>query len=214
MLPYTSTVTKSPKPLESVDILKSCPNLEVLVRPPLDGRAVLFSATFNTSRGRRLGILRESLEKSKGGVDCRQERPEENLQIPNFRHVPTMYFDVLPNEIITQIFLSLPNISSAISLSETCHRYRNVYQSSKKLLILSEAAEAEYGPLDDIIQLVTHNSSQPAHVTDVLGMIGLCKDDLRDGILDGMSTQRFAIRRLPRRCGRDHQLPHQHVRLF
>ncbi|KAL1722344.1 hypothetical protein EV715DRAFT_247538 [Schizophyllum commune] len=36
VLPYTSTVTKSPKPLESVDILKSCPNLEVLVRPPVN----------------------------------------------------------------------------------------------------------------------------------------------------------------------------------
>lgn len=75
-----------------------------------------------------------------------------------------MYFDTLPTEIITQIFLSLPNISSAIALSGTCHRANNVYHSSKKLIILSKAAQAEFGPIDDIIQLVTHNASQPAHV--------------------------------------------------
>lgn len=75
-----------------------------------------------------------------------------------------MYFDALPTEIITHIFLSLPNISSAITLASTCHRFQSVYHSSKKLIILSEAAEAEFGPVDDIIQIVTHNASQPAHI--------------------------------------------------
>ena len=75
-----------------------------------------------------------------------------------------MYFDTLPTEIITQIFLSLPNISSAIALASTCYRFHTVFHSSKRLLILNEAAEKEFGPVDDITQIVTHNTSQPAHV--------------------------------------------------
>lgn len=75
-----------------------------------------------------------------------------------------MVLDTLPTEIITQIFLSLPDISSTIALSATSYRLHSVYHSSKRLVILSQAADAEFGPLDDIIQLVTHNASQPAHV--------------------------------------------------
>lgn len=72
--------------------------------------------------------------------------------------------DTLPTEITTHIFLSLPNISSAIALASTCFRFHHVFLSSKRLLILNEAAEKEFGPVDDIVQLVTHNASQPAHV--------------------------------------------------
>ena len=75
-----------------------------------------------------------------------------------------MYIDSLPTEIVTQVFLSLPDIASAVALSETCHRFYNILHSTKKLVILNQAAEAEFGPVEDIIQLVTHNSSQPAHV--------------------------------------------------
>ena len=75
-----------------------------------------------------------------------------------------MYIDDLPTEIVTQIFLSLPNIPSAVALSETCHRFHSILHSSKKLVILNAAAEAEFGPVEDITQLVTHNSSQPAHI--------------------------------------------------
>ncbi|GAB7347751.1 hypothetical protein MBLNU459_g5302t1 [Dothideomycetes sp. NU459] len=75
-----------------------------------------------------------------------------------------MYLEDLPTETITQIFLNLPTVSSAVSLSSTCHRFHQIYASSKKLLILSQAAESEFGPVQDIIQLVTHNASQPAHV--------------------------------------------------
>ncbi|KAK4621945.1 hypothetical protein CLAFUW4_06856 [Fulvia fulva] len=75
-----------------------------------------------------------------------------------------MYFDTLPNEILTHIYLSLPNIASAINLSATCHRLNSAYHSSKRLVILQEAADAELGPIEDIIQLLTHNSSQPAHI--------------------------------------------------
>lgn len=75
-----------------------------------------------------------------------------------------MYFDTLPNEILTHIFLSLPNIASAIALSSTCHRFNSAYKSSKKLVILQEAADAEFGPIDDVVQLLTQNASQPAHI--------------------------------------------------
>nr|POE65111.1 hypothetical protein CFP56_34779 [Quercus suber] len=75
-----------------------------------------------------------------------------------------MPLDTLPTEIITHIFLSLPSISSALALGATSHHLHAVFHSSKRLFILSEAAEAEYGPIQDIIQLVTHNSSQPTHI--------------------------------------------------
>lgn len=75
-----------------------------------------------------------------------------------------MYFDTLPTEIITHIFLSLPTVDSALALASTCHHFHHVYHSSKRLLILTSAAEIEFGPLDDIIQVVTHNASQPAHI--------------------------------------------------
>ena len=75
-----------------------------------------------------------------------------------------MHFDSLPTEIVTQVFLSLPSVDSALALSATCQHFRHVFHSSKRLLILTHAAKAEYGPLDDIVQIVTQNSSQPAHI--------------------------------------------------
>ncbi|KAK5166244.1 uncharacterized protein LTR77_008505 [Saxophila tyrrhenica] len=75
-----------------------------------------------------------------------------------------MALEYLPTEIITQIFLSLPDIRSAAALSATSHRFHSVFHSPQNLVILSSTAEAEFGPLDEIIQLVTHNASQPAHI--------------------------------------------------
>jgi len=75
-----------------------------------------------------------------------------------------MLLEDLPTETITDIFLSLPTVASAISLSSTCHRFRHIFSSSKKLLILGQAAESEHGPIQDIVQLVTHNASQSAHI--------------------------------------------------
>lgn len=75
-----------------------------------------------------------------------------------------MLLEDLPTETITHIFLSVSTISSAVNLSRTCRRFRNILSSSKRLLILEEAAEQEFGPVNDIVQLVTHNSSQPAHL--------------------------------------------------
>lgn len=75
-----------------------------------------------------------------------------------------MHFEYFPTEIITHIFLSCETVHSALSLSSSCHRFHKIFNSSKRLSILQQAAEAQYGPLQDAVQLVTHNASQPAHL--------------------------------------------------
>jgi hypothetical protein len=75
-----------------------------------------------------------------------------------------MHFESLPTEIVTHIFLSLKDIASVNALASACHRFNNIFNSSKRLLILLEAADAEYGPVEDILQLLTQNASQPAHL--------------------------------------------------
>ncbi|KAI7090341.1 hypothetical protein KC356_g1566 [Hortaea werneckii] len=74
-----------------------------------------------------------------------------------------MFFDILPNEIVTHVFHSLSDISSVLDLASTCHHFHDVYQK-QKLSILTQAADAELGPIDDIVQIVTQNTSQPAHI--------------------------------------------------
>ena len=75
-----------------------------------------------------------------------------------------MLFEDLPAETVTQIFLHVPSVSSATNLSATCRYFRKIYSSSKRLLILSQAIENQYGPIHDAVQVVTYNSSQPAFI--------------------------------------------------
>ncbi|KAL5382809.1 hypothetical protein DPSP01_006364 [Paraphaeosphaeria sporulosa] len=75
-----------------------------------------------------------------------------------------MLFEYLATELVTQIFLSCSTVTEVLALSSTCHRFRNIYTSSQKLYILETAAEAQFGPLEDLTQLLTHNASQPAHI--------------------------------------------------
>jgi hypothetical protein len=79
-------------------------------------------------------------------------------------YLAKMHFEYFPTEIIHHVFLSCDSVDDVITLSATCHRFRSIYSSSRKLTILQAAAEAQYGPLEDAIQLVTHNASQPAHI--------------------------------------------------
>ena len=74
-------------------------------------------------------------------------------------------FDSLATELISQIFLSCSSVSSVLALASTCHRFHQIYNSSQKLNILYQAAESEFGPLADLTQLLTHNASQPAHIS-------------------------------------------------
>ncbi|KAK2766239.1 hypothetical protein FQN54_007755 [Arachnomyces sp. PD_36] len=75
-----------------------------------------------------------------------------------------MLLDNLATELLLHIFHSCTSISDVLNLALTCRRFHRIFTSSQKLPILLNAADAEYGPLQDIIQLVTQNASQPAHV--------------------------------------------------
>jgi len=69
----------------------------------------------------------------------------------------------LPPELLSNIYLSCSCISDILHLSSTCKRLQNIFKSSHKLDYFEQAIEAEYGPIDDAIQLVTQNETQPAH---------------------------------------------------
>lgn len=75
-----------------------------------------------------------------------------------------MLLDFLATEILAEVYFACDSVDDVLSLSSTCHRLRNVYQSSRKLWILQSACEAQYGPFQDAVQLVTHNASQPPHI--------------------------------------------------
>lgn len=75
-----------------------------------------------------------------------------------------MLFEDLATELVVQIFLSCHSVTDVTALSSTSRRLRNIYSSSQKLPILENAAETQFGPLQDLTQLLTHNASQPAHI--------------------------------------------------
>lgn len=75
-----------------------------------------------------------------------------------------MLFEALATELVSHIFFSCSAVADVLALSSTCRRFRNIYTSSQKLAILEDAAEAQFGPLEDLTQLLTHNASQPAHI--------------------------------------------------
>lgn len=74
-----------------------------------------------------------------------------------------MSLNLLATELLLHIFRVCRTLSDVLNLSSTCRRLRHVYNQSNKLPILSEIAEVEFGPLNEIIQIVTQNTSQPAH---------------------------------------------------
>ncbi|KAG5288101.1 F-box domain-containing protein [Histoplasma ohiense] len=71
----------------------------------------------------------------------------------------------LATELLLHIFHSCSAVADVLNLSLTCRRLHDVFSASQKLPILANAVEAEFGPLEDIIQLVTQNTSQPTHVS-------------------------------------------------
>lgn len=70
----------------------------------------------------------------------------------------------LPTELLLQVFRFCDSISDVLHLAATNRRLHRVLSSSSKLSILMRAANTEFGPLHDIIQIVTQNASQPAHL--------------------------------------------------
>lgn len=75
-----------------------------------------------------------------------------------------MLFEDLPSELLGEVYLSCSSISDVTNLSFTCKRLKGVFHSSRKLKILQSACEADYGPFEDAVQLVTHNASQSSYV--------------------------------------------------
>ncbi|KAF1362034.1 hypothetical protein EJ07DRAFT_109299 [Lizonia empirigonia] len=75
-----------------------------------------------------------------------------------------MLFQDLATELVIQVLFSCSSVNDVLALSATCRRFRNISLSSQRLAILEHAAEAQYGPLEDLTQLLTHNASQPAHI--------------------------------------------------
>ena len=75
-----------------------------------------------------------------------------------------MQFADLANELVLHILQSCTSIDDVLNLASTCQHFRKVFAASQKLPILYQAAEAQFGPLQEAIQIVTHNSSQPAHI--------------------------------------------------
>jgi hypothetical protein len=75
-----------------------------------------------------------------------------------------MLFEDLATELVVQVFFSCNAVTDVLALSSTCHRFRKIYASSQRLAILETVAETQYGPLQDLNQLLTHNASQPAHI--------------------------------------------------
>lgn len=78
--------------------------------------------------------------------------------------VTRMLFENLATELLLHIFRSCTSISDVLNLALASHRFHRVFSSTQKLPILMNAANAEYGPIHDIIQLATQNTSQPAHI--------------------------------------------------
>lgn len=69
----------------------------------------------------------------------------------------------LPNELILHIFQSCTSIHDVLNIAVTCQHFRTIL-NSQRLPTLFMVAEAQFGPLSDAILLVTHNTSQPAHI--------------------------------------------------
>jgi len=75
-----------------------------------------------------------------------------------------MLFEDLATELVLHVLQSCTSISDLLNLASTCRRFHKVLAASQRLPILFQAAEAQFGPLQDAVQLVTHNASQPAHL--------------------------------------------------
>ncbi|KAI5290279.1 hypothetical protein KEM54_001987 [Ascosphaera aggregata] len=71
----------------------------------------------------------------------------------------------LPLELQIHIYRFCTSIGDVLNLSLTCHHLYHAYNSSSKLTILYNAAQHQFGPIHDIIQMITQNPSQPAPST-------------------------------------------------
>lgn len=75
-----------------------------------------------------------------------------------------MAFEGLPTELVLQVFRACTAVSDVLNLASSCRRFKKIYNTSQRLHLLFEAAEAEFGPLKDAVQVATHNGIQPSHL--------------------------------------------------
>ncbi|CAO2649505.1 Nn.00g068900.m01.CDS01 [Neocucurbitaria sp. VM-36] len=93
-----------------------------------------------------------------------------------------MLFEYLATELVLQVYFSCASVTDVLALSSTCRRFRNIYASSQKLAILETVAESQFGPLQDLTQLLTHNASQAVHIIrDVPFSVALLKQIIHTG---------------------------------
>jgi hypothetical protein len=69
----------------------------------------------------------------------------------------------LPVELIQKIYKSCYDVRSVISLSKTCKQFHAAFESSQKLNILQIVIRRDFDPLEEAIQVVTYNESEPAY---------------------------------------------------
>ena len=69
----------------------------------------------------------------------------------------------LASELLLQVYRNCTSISDVVNLSLTCRRMHTLLPSSQKLSILFSAAESEFGPLQDTVQLVTFVRHAPVN---------------------------------------------------
>lgn len=75
-----------------------------------------------------------------------------------------MQFKNLPTELLIHIFLSCTSITDILHLASATRRFHRILNQSNKLQILYTVAATEFSPIDEIVQLVTQNESQPVHI--------------------------------------------------
>lgn len=93
-----------------------------------------------------------------------------------------MLFEDLATELVISVFFSCNSITDVLALSSTCRRFRSISTSSQRLSMFEAVAETQFGPLEDLTQLLTHNASQPAHIIrDVPFSTALLKQMARYG---------------------------------
>jgi hypothetical protein len=105
---------------------------------------------------------------SKSGLSRDWHRPQVSIfdllsldQLTEFAH--SMHITQLAPEIILGIFQNCATIADVANLSLSCRRFHSMLSTSQRTLILYSAAESEFGPVLDILQLLTLNDSQLAH---------------------------------------------------
>ncbi|KAL8739372.1 MAG: hypothetical protein Q9190_007829, partial [Brigantiaea leucoxantha] len=76
-----------------------------------------------------------------------------------------MSLTTLPAETLIQILYALPSIPTVFALTQTSRRLHALLSlPAHRLPILFSAASRQFSPLPPLFQLLTHNSSQPAHI--------------------------------------------------